>query len=98
MSIASGGTIFVVVSDADNVLPSRTSPAARSSVFFISTVPSDRPVVSSACTNGIPPISNVPSTRANCATWYFVQISPSSGIRIFIRSSLSCDYSRRDQK
>ena len=59
----------VVVSDAESVLPSRTSTrtlyrATSSAEPFRAT----GPYVSSACTSGIPPISSVPRTRDNCAT------------------------------
>ena len=46
----------------------------------------------------MPPVSSVLSTRENCATWYLIQISPNSGMRILTRSIFSRADSLRDHQ
>ena len=46
----------------------------------------DSPAVSSDGTSDNPPDSSVDSMRENTATWYFNQISPSSGVFNLMRS------------
>ena len=89
MSMASAGKILVAVSDPESDCPSRTVLPAFSSVRRNSAVPSESAAVSRPCTSGMPPVSSVLSTLANCATWYFSQISPRMGVRILTASIFS---------
>ena len=60
-------------------------------------VTDESPAVSRPCTSGMPPVSSVLNTRANCATWYLIHMSPNSGSFILRLSSVCLPDSRRDQ-
>src|SRR5258708_264460 len=86
IEVARSGNTFVFVSACHSGLPSRTLTTDVFTAFATSRLEIDRAAVSSDGTGGIPPSSSVESVRANCATWYFTQIVPNTGIFSRIRS------------